>query len=154
MIDAGGRIPSSVRLKQLSLDYTGSLAGALRNMPGSKINSAVGILVDMNTGKVIWHKRADKRVAIASMSKIMTLFLAYQTTRFKKSGITLQTPVICGKTVLQIPPSKVDLQPNEVFTLEELMTAAAIKSANDAAHQIAEFLGNGDASVFVERMNR
>ena len=154
MIDSGERLPASIRLKQLTLNYNNSLSGALRNMPGSKIPSAVGILVDMNTGKVIWHKQADKKVAIASMSKIMTLFLAYQTTQYKKSGITMQSPVICGKKVLQIPPTKVNLQPDEVFTLEELMKAAAIKSANDAAHQIAEFMGNGDADVFVERMNR
>jgi len=47
----------------------------------------------------------------------------------------------------------VDLQKGEVFTLEELLTAAAIKSANDAAYQIAEFIGNGDAKNFIQMMN-
>ena len=141
------------RIEYLTLDYSGALKDALRNMPGSKIASVSGILIDMNTGKVIWHKNAKKKRSIASLSKIMTLLLAYQTASDPRSGITLKSQVTCDRMVLQIPPSKVDLQPGEIFPLEDLMRAAAIRSANDAAYQIGAFIGGGDVDQFVERMN-
>ena len=69
-------------------------------------------------------------------------------------ALSLSTPVRISKTAHRIGGSQVYLDPRETLTLDELLKCIMIFSANDAAYQVAEYIGGGDASVFVEKMNR
>ena len=127
--------------------------GVIPELPASA-GTRAGILVDADTGNVLWDKQASTPVQIASMTKLMTLLLACEDIQSGRNGITLQSPVKVSSAAMKIGGSQVWLDPKETFPLEELLKAVAIKSANDAAYLVAEFLGQGDVYGFVGRMNR
>lgn len=135
------------------LNYQYAWRGAIPELPGSAAARA-GILVDANTGNVLWNKNARTAYPIASMTKIMTLLLAYEDVLARRGGVTLTTPVTVTAAAQKIGGSQVWLEVRETFPLEELLKAVSVKSANDAAYLAAEFLGGGDAAGFVARMNR
>lgn len=111
-----------------------------------------GILVDPATRKVLWAKSADKAVPIASMTKMMTMLLTEEA--ILAGRITRETVIPVTVAAYKIGGSQVWLDPKESFPLNELMKAIAIKSANDAAYLVGEYLGNGDVGAFVKDMNR
>ena len=128
-------------------------AGRIPELPDSE-HARGGILVDADTGNVLWDKQAAVAVPIASMTKIMTLLLASEDIYSRRDGISLDSEVKVSAAAMKIGGSQVWLDTRETFKLEELLRAVAIKSANDAAYQVAEFLGGGDVDGFVARMNR
>lgn len=139
------------------LIWQGAVTGNLKGVPplaGITKEKSTGILVDLESRRVLWHKESNRPVAIASMTKIMTLMLAYEMIHEKGSAFTLESEIPVTKEARAVPPSGVAFQANEKsFPLEKLMTAAAVKSANDASFLIAQALGGGSADRFVERMN-
>lgn len=130
--------------------YQYAVTGDIPALPGSR-NATSGILVDLNTRQVLWAKNHRKGYPIASMSKIMTCLIAYEDIVAGK--YSLDTPVRVTASAARIGGSQVYLDPRETFSLGELMKATSIKSANDAAFLIAEFIGGGKVQPFVDRMN-
>ena len=110
-----------------------------------------GILVDPKTRKVLWAKAADRPVPIASMTKMMTLLLAEEA--IAAGAVSRSTVIPVTVEAYKIGGSQVWLDPKESFPLQELLKAVAIKSANDAAYLVGEYLGSGDIGAFVRRMN-
>ncbi len=149
--DAGGYLPRPANFGK-PLDYRYAVRGKIPALPQSA-SAATGILVDLNTRHVLWAKNPDTPHPIASMTKIMTLLLAYEDILSARGGITMDTPVKVSRAAALVNESQVYLDERETFTMRELMKATSIKSANDAAWLIAERLGGGDASRFVKRMN-
>lgn len=135
------------------LNYTGSVSGTISGLPDSRLPTT-GILVDMNTRKVLWSKNSKTAVPIASMTKMMTLLLAYEDIADPRNNVNLDTTVQITTSASKIGGSQVFLDPHEKMSLENLLKAIAIKSANDAAFQVAEFLGHGSVGTFVNRMNK
>ena len=136
-----------------AFNYRYAWQGNIPELPGSA-GAKAGILVDANTGNVLWDKQARNPYQIASMTKIMTALLAYEDVLAGRDGITLSTQIPVTRAAQKIGGSQVWLDVRETFTLEELLKAVSIKSANDAAYLVAEFLGGGDVAGFVDRMNR
>lgn len=132
--------------------YRYAVNGNIRVLPLSRTATS-GILIDLTTRNVLWAKNPKKSYPIASMTKLMTCLLAYEDVVSGRNGITLETPIRVSPAAAKIGGSQVYLDPRETFTLHELLKATSIKSANDAAYQIAEFIGNGSVSSFVKRMN-
>ena len=128
-------------------------SGNIPELPASS-QARSGILVDADSGNVLWDKQAAVAVPIASMTKIMTLLLASEDIYSRREGISMDSEVKVSAAAMKIGGSQVWLDVRETFKLEELLRAVAIKSANDAAYQVAEFLGGGDVDGFVNRMNR
>jgi len=136
------------------LDFSQAARGDLpqRLVPGLKKWSGTGIIVDMDTRKVLWEKDPHRPVAVASMVKMMTLLLVAEELE-RNPQLALDTPVTITKTVMQVPRTGVlYLAPGEVFSLRELLIGIVVKSANDAATQIGEVV-DGSVSAFVRRMN-
>lgn len=126
------------------------------NLPKSQVvgstEATSGIMVDLTTRKVLWEKNSSARVPIASMVKMMTLLVTFENLE-KNPAISLETPVQITKTVLSVARTGVIwLDPRETFPLSDLLKAVTIKSANDAAVQVAEFIG-GDVESFIGQMN-
>lgn len=128
-------------------------AGAVAHI-GSPYEAScgTGILVDPARRKVLWAKAADRAVPIASMTKMMTMLLTEEA--IQAGRITRETVIPVSVAAYRIGGSQVWLDPKESFPLSELLKAVAIKSANDAAYLIGEYLGNGDVTAFVAQMNR
>ena len=108
-------------------------------------------VIDARTGKVIHSRNADTRLHPASLTKMMTLYVAFQA--IERGEITLDTKVTISKKAAAEPPSKLGLRPGQKIALRYLIRAAAIKSANDAATAIGEAI-SGTEARFARRMNR
>ena len=135
------------------LDYTGAARGNISELKFVKLAKA-GILVDMDTNKVLWAKEPSMPVPIASLTKIMTIMLAYEIAMDDSSPYTLESLIPVTPDAINTEASKVYFKKGEMFTIRELLVAASVRSANDAAHLLAEHLGGGTADKFIEDMNR
>lgn len=121
------------------------------SVPGSD-GAGTGIMIDLDTRNVLWEKDSHKSVPIASMVKMMTTLLIFEAME-KNPALNLDTPVQITKTATNVKRTGVVwLDTREVFPISDLLKAIIIKSANDAATQMGEFIG-GDVSSFVRMMN-
>lgn len=111
-----------------------------------------GLLVETPSGRILWQKSSDKPVSIASMTKMMTALLAFEDVR-DRNEIDFQTLIKVTDAAYRIGGSQVWLDPRETFTLEELLISIMVKSANDSAYLVGEFLADGSMDRFVKRMN-
>ena len=108
-------------------------------------------VMDARTGKVLHARNADTRLHPASLTKMMTLYIAFEA--IQKGEISLDTKVTISKKAAAEPPSKLGLRPGQQIALRYLIRAAAVKSANDAATAIGEAISGSEAR-FARRMNR
>lgn len=108
------------------------------------------IVVDGNTGKVLFEDNADGTGYPASVTKLMTFLIVMEKVDF--GNITLQTPVTTSADASRIGGSQVYLKEKEVFTVDDLLYALMVQSANDAAVALAEAVA-GSKEAFVVLMN-
>jgi D-alanyl-D-alanine carboxypeptidase (penicillin-binding protein 5/6) len=109
------------------------------------VTAKAAILVDNQTGTVLWQRNPDLPLPPASTTKIVTALLALQSGRLDDTlGVTPEAA--------QAPPSKISLRPGWRMRLRDLVYALLLNSANDAAVVIAEGL-SGNVHDFAERMN-
>nr|WP_245873054.1 D-alanyl-D-alanine carboxypeptidase family protein [Albidovulum inexpectatum] len=108
-------------------------------------------VIDARTGEVLHQENANTRLHPASLTKMMTLYIAFEA--IEHGEITLDTKVTISRHAASQPPSKLGLRPGQQIALRYLIRAAAIKSANDAATAIAEAI-EGSEPAFARRMNR
>jgi serine-type D-Ala-D-Ala carboxypeptidase (penicillin-binding protein 5/6) len=106
---------------------------------------AAAYLVELN-GKAIWVKRPDRRLAPASLTKLMTALLVLEQER-PDDEVTIQP------TATRETGTRIGLKSGERFRVQDMLAAALIYSANDACHALADLLG-GNESAFVALMNR
>ena len=118
--------------------------------PQLSLNCRAAILVDQDTGTVLYEKNADEQVPIASITKVMTLLLTFEA--IHNGQLTLETTVPVSEHAYHMGGSQIWLEPGERFTLDEMIKAICVSSANDAAVAVAELVG-GSEPAFVERMN-
>ena len=111
-----------------------------------------GILVDLDSRKVLWQHNSKKPVPIASLTKLLTIYTAFEEME-KREDITLKTRITVSLECTHADKVKINLKPGEKIPLNELFIYAMLRSANDAAHLIAEFFGNGENDVFIRKMN-
>ena len=109
------------------------------------------IVMDARTGETLYSKNADTRLHPASLTKMLTLYIAFE--EIRRGNISLDTMVTVSKHAAAEPPSKLGLRAGQKIALRYLIRAAAVKSANDAATAIGEAIG-GSSAGFAKRMNR
>ncbi|MEY1554210.1 D-alanyl-D-alanine carboxypeptidase family protein [Yoonia sp. R2331] len=109
------------------------------------------MVMDARTGEVLHSRNADTRLHPASLTKMMTLYVAFQA--IQRGEIGLDTEVTISRLAASEPPSKLGLRAGQKIKLRYLLRAAAVKSANDAATAIGVAI-SGSESAFATRMNR
>lgn len=109
------------------------------------------IVVDAATGRVLIDEHADEVSPPASMTKLMTF--AVLSDKLASGQISLDTPVHVDRSDARMGGTQVYLDPRETFSVEELIYAMLIQSANDAAHALARVAGGGSIEAFVADMN-
>jgi D-alanyl-D-alanine carboxypeptidase len=109
------------------------------------------MVIDARTGEVLHARNADTRLHPASLTKMMTLYIAFEAIRLGE--ISLDTDVQISRNAAAEPPSKLGLRAGQKIKLRYLIRAAAIKSANDAATAIGEAI-EGSEAAFARRMTR
>ena len=111
---------------------------------------AAAVLIDEDSGTVLYEKNADDRRPVASITKVMTLLLTFEALQAGKISLTDIVPV--SEHAYHMGGSQIWLEPGEQLTLQEMLKAVCISSANDAAVAVAEFVA-GSEPAFVEAMN-
>jgi D-alanyl-D-alanine carboxypeptidase (penicillin-binding protein 5/6) len=107
------------------------------------------IVMDATTGEILYSLRADSPRYPASVTKVMTLYLAFEalsTGRLHETDLITVSPLAASQ-----PPTKLGLRAGDTITVEDAMHAMAVKSANDMAVALAEKIG-GTESRFAAMM--
>ena len=110
-----------------------------------KVNAISAVVVDGDTGRILWGKNENKPMAMASTTKIMTALVALE-----NSDITKETTV--SKKATLASPVKMHLSVGEKMTIEQLLYAMMLQSYNDSAVAVAEAV-SGSVEKFCAMMN-
>lgn len=110
-----------------------------------EIIGEAGVLVEINSGEILYEKKAYERRPIASLTKIMTAVIALE---HKK----INDKIYITRDSAEIGENSMGLSYGEVYTLEELLYGLVLHSGNDSAYAIAEGVA-GNTDIFVEWMN-
>lgn len=125
----------------------GGVGVSAQEAPAAPAIDAKGaIVMEFDTGRVLYEKDADVPLANASTTKIMTAIVALENS-------TLDEIVTASKKAATTPPVKMYLQEGEQQRMEDLLYALMLESANDAAVAIAEHVG-GSVEGFADMMNQ
>jgi D-alanyl-D-alanine carboxypeptidase (penicillin-binding protein 5/6) len=107
------------------------------------------ILMDYETGTVLYEKNADTLTSPSSMTKIMSVYLAFE--RLKDGRLTLHSPILISPKAWKTGGTRMFLDPNTYVPLEEILRGIIIQSGNDASVALAESLG-GTEENFAHEM--
>lgn len=110
------------------------------------VSAQTAILIEQESGRVLFEKEANKKMRIASITKIMTAILAIESGK-------LDEKVTVSENALKAEGSAIYLQKGEKIKLEDLVYGLMLRSGNDAAVAIAEYVG-GSLEGFVVMMNQ
>lgn len=113
-------------------------------------NSKSAILMNYETGQIVYEKNSNEKLAPASMTKMMTLMLIME--KIDDGTIKYDDYVVISAKAANMGGSQIFLQPNTKMKVEELIKGIAIASGNDAAVAMAEKIG-GSVENFVKMMN-
>ncbi|MFT8316902.1 MAG: D-alanyl-D-alanine carboxypeptidase family protein [Sporolactobacillus sp.] len=121
-----------------------------RPSSGEKEGAKSAIVIEEETGKILYQKNANKELPPASMTKIMTLLLIFKA--LSHHQISLKDKVSVSEYAASMGGSQVFLEPGETMTVDEMLRAIAIASGNDASVAMAEYV-SGSSKAFVRQMN-
>ncbi len=127
------------------------LAAGRFALPDFDVPCRAAVLIDLSSGTVLYEKEPDTPMPIASITKVMTLLLTFEAIDAGK--VSLQDTVPVSDHAYNMGGSQIWLEPGETFTLDEMIKAICVSSANDAAVAVAEFIG-GSEPAFAEMMNQ
>ena len=108
------------------------------------------MIIDANTGAVLYDNAGDERRHPASLTKMMTLYLTFEA--IESGRLSFGSPVKVSQEAASAPPSNLDLEAGEEISVGDAVRALITKSANDVAAALAEKIG-GTQTNFVRLMN-
>lgn len=130
------------------------LLGALTTPAGAEdlmVEAGACILMEKTTGQVLYAVNEHDKLEPASVTKIMTLLLVMEA--IDAGSLQYSTPVTASAYACSMGGSQIWLKENEQMTVEDMLKAVCVASANDCSVALAEHLA-GSADAFVERMNQ
>lgn len=122
----------------------------IKNKVDLHIDSESAILMDEDTGTILYTKNEHEKLRPASVTKVMTILLAMEA--LDRGDIKLTDKVPCSTKARQMGGSQIWLNETEELTVDEMLKAITVVSANDCCVAMAEFLG-GTEDAFVQKMN-
>lgn len=120
--------------------------------PNSEIYSEAVYLKNLDTGEVIYQKNADKKEYPASLTKIMTAILVLENVDDIDNTMVTAPPYVFDE-LYKTGASTADFRPNETASVKDLMYGMILQSACEAASILADYVGGGSVSKFVQMMN-
>lgn len=138
----------------LALAVTGTTlptAWAAESEENAPLDCASALLMEAESGRVLFEYNADDRHAPASITKIMTMLLVCEAV--DDGQISLDDTVTTSPYASSMGGSEIWLEPYETMTVDEMLRATAIASANDAAVALGEHLA-GTEAMFADKMNQ
>ena len=114
-------------------------------------NAKSAILIEANSGKVLYEKNINEKYAPASMTKMMSLLIIME--NIDSGNLKMDEVIRVSKNASSMGGSQIFLQENEEMTVEDLLKGISIGSANDATVALAERI-SGTEEEFVKLMNK
>lgn len=109
------------------------------------------ILIEQNSGQILYEKNCHEQLRPASVTKLMTLLIIFE--GLESGQITLQDKVPCSQNAASMGGSQIWLDTREELTVDEMLKAMCVVSANDCTVAMAEYIA-GSEEAFVEKMNK
>lgn len=145
------KIISFVMLLSIVLTLGITVSAAEQKNENANINAKSAVLMDANTGTLLFEMNKDERLPPASVTKIMTLLLVFEA--LENNVIKLDDILQVSENAASMGGSQIFLEPGEKMSVEDLIKSVVIASANDAAVTLAEHIG-GSEEAFVYSMNK
>lgn len=123
---------------------------AEESQPNLDLKGKSLILIEQDTGKVLYENNSDQPLPPASMTKMMTLLLVAES--LEEGRVSINDTVIVSEHAASMGGSQIFLEPNEEMSVDDLLKAVAIASANDASVALAEYI-YGSEQAFIKAMN-
>ena len=133
-------VETNAELKETSKEETNNL----------KLESGAAILIDQSTGQVLYEYNCHEQLRPASVTKVMTILLIMEA--LDSGQITLDTKIPCSENAAAMGGSQIWLDVREELTVNEMLKAICVVSANDCTVAMAEYLA-GSQESFVDKMN-
>lgn len=124
-----------------------------QGVPMPQVAAKSWMLYDVTSGQALASQNADMRIEPASLTKLMTAYLAFEA--LKEKRLTLEQTVVPTNLVLKVKSdeSRMFIEPNKPVSVQDLLLGLIVQSGNDAALALAEAVG-GSEEGFVAMMNR
>jgi len=117
-------------------------------------DAGAGLLADVDSRAILWSRKPDEVLPIASVSKVLTTLEALAQVR-ERPEVSLQMPIPVSRAAMRTGGSQLWLEAGARYPLGQLLASLLVQSANDAAVAVAEALGGRHGEPgFVVRMNR
>ena len=142
-------IEAIARAAAIAAAFLGASAALAVSPLGPARTSA--ILVDADSSRILYSRGAEQIGHPASITKVMTLFLAFDA--LAEGRLSLTDRVVMTRHAASMSPSKLGLAPGQSLSVEDAIRVIAVKSANDVAVALAERLGGNETS-FAQMMTR
>lgn len=126
------------------------MKGCAEEIKNDELSAKSAILIHLNSGNVLFEKKADERLPPASLTKIMTAILVIE--RIQKGLFNLDDQVNIDDYSASIRGSRIKLNCNDTISVNDLLKGLMIASGNDAAVAIARYT-ESNVEQFVEKMN-
>lgn len=126
-------------------------AGAVITPAPPSVNASSYVLMDYNSGQILASKNPDQKLPPASLTKIMTAYVA--ASELAAHHINLDDQVLVSEKAWKMPGSRMFIEVNTKVSVSDLLKGIVIQSGNDASVALAEYI-SGDESVFAELMNQ
>ncbi|MER2533594.1 MAG: D-alanyl-D-alanine carboxypeptidase family protein [Rhizobiaceae bacterium] len=100
------------------------------------------LVIDASNGKVLLDQNGAAPRYPASLTKMMTLFMLFEA--MESGRVTTSTPIPVSAAAARMPPTKIGFRPGDAIDVESAINALCVKSANDVASAVGEFLGGSE----------
>lgn len=133
-------------------DITSAVNANISDNSGNNLNleSGSAVLIEQNSGKVLYEHNMHEKLRPASVTKVMTILLIMEA--LDSGKISLDTQIPCSENASKMGGSQIWLDVRETLTVHEMLKAICVVSANDCTVAMAEYLAGSEES-FVAQMN-
>lgn len=114
------------------------------------LESESAILIEQTTGLILYAHNIHEQLRPASVTKVMSILLIMEA--IENGSISLNDAVPCSENASSMGGSQIWLDPKETLTVEEMLKAICVNSANDCVVAMAEYIA-GSEEAFVQKMN-
>ncbi len=114
------------------------------------LESTSAILIEQSSGQILYEQNCHEQLRPASVTKVMSILLIMEA--LERGDVSLDTPIPCSENARSMGGSQIWLDPRENLSVNDMLKAICVVSANDCTMAMAEYLA-GSEEAFVQRMN-
>lgn len=127
-----------------------STTSEIANDNSLNLESGSAILIEQNTGQILYSHNIHEQLRPASVTKVMSILLIMEA--LDSGSLSLNDQIPCSENAASMGGSQIWLDPRETLTVDDMLKAICVNSANDCVVAMAEYIA-GSEEAFVQKMN-